>query len=82
MGPPAAMRIEGGSFGAQIGFSSSDVVLLIMNSGGMKRLTKSRFTIGAEATAAAGPVVVVSRTDAAAAAASANMGWRRRMRSR
>jgi lipid-binding SYLF domain-containing protein len=32
------------------------VVLLIMNSGGMKRLTRSRFTIGAEATAAAGPV--------------------------
>jgi len=55
-GPPAAMRIEGGSFGAQIGFSSSDVVLLIMNSGGMKRLTRSKFTIGAEATAAAGPV--------------------------
>jgi lipid-binding SYLF domain-containing protein len=55
-GPPAAIRIEGGSFGAQIGVSSTDVVLLIMNSGGMKRLTKSRFTIGAEATAAAGPV--------------------------
>jgi SH3 domain-containing YSC84-like protein 1 len=55
-GPPAAIRIEGGSFGAQLGFSSSDVVMLIMNSGGMRRLTKSKFTIGAEATAAAGPV--------------------------
>jgi len=55
-GPPAAIRIEGGSFGLQVGYSSSDVVLLIMNSGGMKRLTKSQFTIGAEATAAAGPV--------------------------
>jgi lipid-binding SYLF domain-containing protein len=55
-GPPAAIRIEGGSFGVQIGVSSTDVVLLIMNSGGMKRLTKSKFTIGAEATAAAGPV--------------------------
>jgi lipid-binding SYLF domain-containing protein len=55
-GPPAAIRIEGGSFGAQIGVSSTDVVLLIMNSGGMKRLTKSKFTIGAEAAAAAGPV--------------------------
>jgi lipid-binding SYLF domain-containing protein len=55
-GPPAAIRIEGGSFGAQIGFASTDVVLLIMNAGGMKRLTKSQFTIGAEATAAAGPV--------------------------
>jgi lipid-binding SYLF domain-containing protein len=65
-GPPAAIRIEGGSFGAQIGVSSTDVVLLIMNSGGMKRLTKSKFTIGAEATAAAGPVGrdVTAQTDA------------------
>src|SRR5437762_10493376 len=55
-GPPAAIRIEGGSFGIQIGFSSSDVVLLVMNERGMKRLTTSKFTIGGEATAAAGPV--------------------------
>lgn len=55
-GPPAAIRIEGGSFGLQIGFASSDVVLLVMNESGMKKLTKSKFTIGAEATAAAGPV--------------------------
>jgi lipid-binding SYLF domain-containing protein len=55
-GPPAAIRIEGGSFGLQIGASSTDVILLIMNERGMKRLTSSRFTIGAEATAAAGPV--------------------------
>ena len=55
-GPPAAIRIEGGSFGLQIGFSSSDVILLIMNERGMAKLTKSKFTIGAEATAAAGPV--------------------------
>jgi len=55
-GPPAAIRIEGGSFGLQIGVSSSDVILLVMNERGMKRLTTSKFTIGAEATAAAGPV--------------------------
>lgn len=55
-GPPAAIRIEGGSFGIQIGFSSSDVVLLVMNERGMKKLTTSKFTIGADATAAAGPV--------------------------
>jgi lipid-binding SYLF domain-containing protein len=55
-GPPAAMRIEGGSFGLQIGFSSSDVVLLVMNERGMKRLTTDKFTIGADATAALGPV--------------------------
>jgi lipid-binding SYLF domain-containing protein len=55
-GPPGAVRIEGGSFGLQLGFSSSDVVLLVMNERGMKKLTTSKFTIGAEATAAAGPV--------------------------
>ncbi len=55
-GPPAAIRIEGGSFGLQIGVSSSDVVLLVMNERGMKRLTSSKFTLGAEANAAAGPV--------------------------
>jgi len=55
-GPPAAVRIEGGSVGFQIGGSSSDVVLLIMNERGMKRLTTSKFTIGADATAAIGPV--------------------------
>jgi SH3 domain-containing YSC84-like protein 1 len=55
-GPPAAIRIEGGSFGIQIGFSSSDVVLLVMNQRGMQKLTSSKFTIGADATAAAGPV--------------------------
>jgi lipid-binding SYLF domain-containing protein len=55
-GPPAAIRIEGGSFGLQIGVSSSDVILLVMNERGMKRLTTSKFTIGADATAALGPV--------------------------
>jgi lipid-binding SYLF domain-containing protein len=55
-GAPGAVRIEGGSFGLQIGVSSSDVILLVMNERGMKRLTESKFTIGGEATAAAGPV--------------------------
>jgi lipid-binding SYLF domain-containing protein len=55
-GAPAAIRIEGGSVGFQIGASSSDVVLLVMNERGMKRLSTSKFTIGADATAALGPV--------------------------
>jgi lipid-binding SYLF domain-containing protein len=55
-GPPAAIRIEGGSFGLQIGVSSTDVVLLVMNERGMKRLTTSKFTIGGDASAAVGPV--------------------------
>lgn len=53
---PAAMRIEGGSFGLQIGGSESDVILLVMNESGMKRLLSDKFTLGADATAAAGPV--------------------------
>ena len=55
-GPPAAVDIEGGSFGLQAGFESSDVVMLIMNERGMQRLASSKFTIGGEASAAAGPV--------------------------
>jgi len=55
-GPPAAVRIEGGSVGLQIGVAATDVILLVMNERGMKRLSTSKFTIGAQATAAAGPV--------------------------
>ena len=53
---PAAVRIEGGSVGFQIGGSESDVVLLIMNQGGMQKLMSSRFTLGGEGEVAAGPV--------------------------
>lgn len=55
-GSPAAVRVEGGSFGFQIGASSTDVVMLIMNERGMRRLLEDKFTMGAEATVAAGPV--------------------------
>ncbi|HUP04327.1 MAG TPA: lipid-binding SYLF domain-containing protein [Bryobacteraceae bacterium] len=55
-GPPAAVRVEGGGVGFQIGVSSTDVLLLVMNERGMKRLTTSKFTLGGEATVAAGPV--------------------------
>src|ERR1017187_4960197 len=53
---PAAMRVEGGSVGFQIGASETDIILLVMNDGGMKHLLSDKFTIGGEATAAAGPV--------------------------
>jgi lipid-binding SYLF domain-containing protein len=55
-GPPAAIRIEGGSIGFQIGVSSTDVLMLVMNRRGMRRLSSSKFTIGGDAAAAAGPV--------------------------
>jgi lipid-binding SYLF domain-containing protein len=53
---PAAVRVEGGSVGFQIGASETDIVLLVMNDNGMKHLLSDKFTIGGEATAAAGPV--------------------------
>jgi SH3 domain-containing YSC84-like protein 1 len=53
---PAGVRIEGGSFGLQVGGAESDVVLLVMNKSGMEKLLKSKFTLGGEASAAAGPV--------------------------
>jgi SH3 domain-containing YSC84-like protein 1 len=55
-GAPAAIRIEGGSFGVQLGGSSTDVVLLVMNQRGMDRLLGDKFTLGGEAAIAAGPV--------------------------
>ncbi len=63
---PAAIRIEGGSFGFQIGGSETDVVLLVMNSRGADRLMSSQFTLGAEGTVAAGPVgrSATAQTDA------------------
>ena len=53
---PAGMRIEGGSFGLQIGGADSDVVILVMNKEGMEKLLQSKFTLGGDATAAVGPV--------------------------
>ena len=55
-GPPAAIRVEGGSFGLQIGGAETDVVMLVMNQRGVKRLSQSKFTLGADASVAAGPV--------------------------
>ena len=53
---PAFFRIEGGSFGLQIGGQAVDLVMLIMNHNGMERLLSSKFKLGADATVAAGPV--------------------------
>ncbi len=65
-GAPGAVRIEGGSFGFQIGVSSTDVILLVMNERGMKKLLTSKFTLGGDASVAAGPVgrSTAAQTDA------------------
>lgn len=53
---PADIRMEGGSFGFQIGASETDVVLLVMNQSGENKLLSSQFTLGAGGEVAAGPV--------------------------
>jgi SH3 domain-containing YSC84-like protein 1 len=53
---PGTVRIEGGSFGFQIGASSTDLIMLIMTERGADKLLASKFTLGAEGSVAAGPV--------------------------
>ncbi|HEV2489766.1 MAG TPA: lipid-binding SYLF domain-containing protein [Candidatus Acidoferrales bacterium] len=53
---PAFVMISGGSFGFQIGGSSTDLILIFKNRNGLKKLLSDKFKIGGDATAAAGPV--------------------------
>ncbi len=55
-GSPAAIIVEGGSVGFQIGGSENDVILLVMNKKGAERLLNNQFKLGGEASVAAGPV--------------------------
>jgi lipid-binding SYLF domain-containing protein len=60
---PAGVKMEGGSFGFQIGGSETDVVMLVMNKRGAEKLLTSKFTLGADASVAAGPVGRTSSAD-------------------
>jgi lipid-binding SYLF domain-containing protein len=53
---PMFVAIEGGSVGYQIGGSSTDLVMLFMNDHALQSLLSDKFKIGADASAAAGPV--------------------------
>ena len=64
---PAFFAITGGSWGLQIGVEGVDLVMIIQNDKGMQRLLSSQFQLGADASAAAGPV---------GRHASANTDWR------
>jgi lipid-binding SYLF domain-containing protein len=55
-GAPTMMALEGGSFGFQIGGEATDLVLLVMNEGGARAILSSKVKLGADASAAAGPV--------------------------
>jgi lipid-binding SYLF domain-containing protein len=56
MSAPAFFKIGGGNVGWQFGGQETDLILLVMNESGMKHLMKDKFTLGAQATATAGPV--------------------------
>jgi SH3 domain-containing YSC84-like protein 1 len=64
---PAFFAITGGSWGLQIGIEGVDLVMIIQNEKGMQHLLVSNFQIGADASAAAGPV---------GRHASANTDWK------
>lgn len=53
---PAPVFMGGGSYGAQIGGEGVDLLLLVMNDKGVERLLSSKFEIGVDASAAAGPI--------------------------
>jgi SH3 domain-containing YSC84-like protein 1 len=53
---PVFVTMAGGSFGLQIGGAATDLVLVFRNREGLQRLLSDKFKIGADATAAAGPV--------------------------
>lgn len=76
-GAPAAVRVEGGSFGFQIGGSETDVVALIMNESGMRMLDRDKFTLGADASIAAGPVGRTTTADTDAAMHAEILSWSR-----
>jgi len=55
-GAPSAFTLGGGSVGFQLGFSATDFVLLFMNHSGVEKLLQDKFTLGADASVAGGPV--------------------------
>jgi lipid-binding SYLF domain-containing protein len=74
---PAAVRIEGGSFGFQIGGSETDVVMLVMNERGADRLLSSKFTLGGDASVAAGPVGRTAQAETDAYMTAQILTWSR-----
>jgi lipid-binding SYLF domain-containing protein len=74
---PGAIRVEGGSFGFQIGGEETDVFMLVMNQKGMNRLLSDKFTLGADAVVAAGPVGRATQAETDAAMTAEILTWSR-----
>jgi len=74
---PGGIRIEGGSFGLQIGGTDTDVIMLVLNDRGIDRLLSSKFTVGADAAVAAGPVGRQASAQTDATAMAEILAWSR-----
>jgi len=74
---PAAVRVEGGSVGFQIGGSETDVVMLVNSASGVKKLLQDKFTLGADASVAAGPVGRTSSAETDAQLHAEILTWSR-----
>ena len=74
---PAAIRVEGGSFGFQIGGAEIDVVMLVMNDAGANKLLSSQFTLGGEGEVAAGPVGRATSAETDATMRAEILSWSR-----
>jgi lipid-binding SYLF domain-containing protein len=74
---PAAIRMEGGSVGFQIGGSETDVVMLVLNRRGAEKLMSSKFTLGGDASVAAGPVGRTSTAETDALMHAEILSWSR-----
>jgi SH3 domain-containing YSC84-like protein 1 len=74
---PSTIRIEGGSIGFQIGVGETDVVFIVNNQSGEDKLMKDKFTIGADASAMAGPVGRSAEAETDAMMRAEILGWSR-----
>lgn len=74
---PGTVRIEGGSFGLQIGGTETDVILLVMNERGAARLLSSQFTLGGDVSVAAGPVGRTAKAETDALLTAQILSWSR-----
>ena len=74
---PAGVRVEGGSFGFQIGGSETDVIMLVLNERGAEKLMSSKFTLGGDASVAAGPVGRTSSAETDALMRAEILSWSR-----
>ena len=74
---PASVRIEGGSFGLQIGAGETDLILLVMNKSGAEKMTHSEFKLGGKAEVMAGPVGRSAQADTDAFMRAEMLGYSR-----